>query len=193
MAEIEEKEHEHKSSGIAKAGLVTGIVGTTLGAMGAAGGTGILGALTGNGNKQAEQIASLRDENIMLKSAALTNEKTNELNVRLVRQEEQIKSMRVEFGQALQMETVQRQNGDVNLRQYVDDNFVHAKKCVAAQDITPAVGLWPFGTPSFAQPAVAPFPPFGYPFPPFAPVPPIPPAGGAVSGTSSSSPDVTNG
>ena len=193
MAEIEEKEHEHKSSGIAKAGLVTGIVGTTLGAMGAAGGTGILGALTGNGNKQAEQIASLRDENIMLKSAALTNEKTNELNVRLVRQEEQIKSMRVEFGQALQMETVQRQNGDVNLRQYVDDNFVHAKKCVAAQDITPAVGLWPFGTPSFAQPAVAPFPPFGYPFPPFAPVPPIPPASGAVSGTSSSSPDVTNG
>ena len=193
MAEIEEKEHEHKSSGIAKAGLVTGIVGTTLGAMGAAGGTGILGALTGNGGKQSEQLASLRDENIMLKSAALTNEKTNELNVRLVRQEEQIKSMRVEFGQALQMETVQRQNGDVNLRQYVDDNFVHAKKCVAAQDITPAVGLWPFGTPSFAQPAVAPFPPFGYPFPPFAPVPPIPPASGAVSGTSSSSPDVTNG
>ena len=144
-------------------------------------------------HEPVEQIASLRDENIMLKSAALTNEKTNELNVRLVRQEEQIKSMRVEFGQALQMETVQRQNGDVNLRQYVDDNFVHAKKCVAAQDITPAVGLWPFGTPSFAQPAVAPFPPFGYPFPPFAPVPPIPPASGAVSGTSSSSPDVTNG
>ena len=191
MAEIEEKEHEHKSSGIAKAGLVTGIVGTTLGAMGAAGGTGILGALTGNGNKQAEQIATLRDENIMLKSAALTNEKTNELNVRLVRQEEQIKSMRVEFGQALQMETVQRQNGDVNLRQYVDDNFVHAKKCVAAQDITPAVGLWPFGTPSFAQPAVAPFPPFGYPFPPFAPVPPA--AGTAASGSSSSTPEVNNG
>ena len=94
-----------------------------------------------------------------------------------------------EFGQALQLESVQRANGDANLRQYVDDNFVHAKKCVAAQDITPAVGLWPFGTPSFAQPAVAPFPPFGYPFPPFGPVPPV----AGSTGSSSSAPEVTNG
>ena len=188
MAEIEEKEHEHKSSGIAKAGLVTGIIGTSLGALNTGVGGGLLSGLTGN-NKQAEQIAALRDENIMLKSAALTNEKTNDLNVRLVRQEEQIKSMRTEFGQALQLESVQRANGDANLRQYVDDNFVHAKKCVAAQDITPAVGLWPFGTPSFAQPAVAPFPPFGYPFPPFGPVPPV----AGSTGSSSSAPDVTNG
>ena len=94
MAEIEEKEHEHKSSGIAKAGLVTGIIGTSLGALNTGVGGGLLSGLTGN-NKQAEQIAALRDENIMLKSAALTNEKTNDLNVRLVRQEEQIKSMRM--------------------------------------------------------------------------------------------------
>lgn len=188
MAEIEEKQVEHKSSGIAKAGLVTGIVGATLGAMNTGLGTGLLGL--GGNNANADKLNALRDENIMLKSAALTNEKTNDLQIQVVRQEEQIKAMRTEFGQALQLEAVQRQNGDVNLRQYVDDNFVHAKKCVAAVDITPAVGLWPFGTPSFAQPGVAPFPPFGYPFPPIVP-PIVPPVTG--SSTSSSAPDVTNG
>lgn len=188
MAEIEEKQMEHKSSGIAKAGLVTGIVGATLGAMNTGLGTGILG-LGNNGN--AEKINTLRDENIMLKSAALTNEKANDLQIQVVRQEEQIKAMRTEFGQALNLEAIQRQNGDVNLRQYVDDNFVHAKKCVAASDITPAVGLWPFGTPSFAQPGIAPFPPFGYPFPPIFP-PVVNPTVNS-SGSSSSSPEVTNG
>ena len=168
MADVEEKMTEHKSSGIAKAGLVTGIVGATLGGINSmANGAGLLG-LGGNGNRQQEKINELRDENILLKSNAETTEKTNALQLQVVRQEEQIKAMRTEFGQALQMEVYRRENGDANIRQYVDDNFIKAKKCVAAQDITPAVGLWPFGTPSFATPGVAPFPPFApwYPFPP---------------------------
>lgn len=192
MAEVTQEEHEHKASSIAKAGLTTGIIGTSLGALNMLGsGAGLLGLIGGNngrGNAQAEKLEALRDENLLLKSAANTEAKYNDLNVRFVRQEEQIKALRAETYQAINTEALQRQNADASLRQYTDDNFVRAKKCVDAQAITPPVMVFPYGNPSNAP--VAPWP---LPFPPFNPLFPPPAQGSTSSGTTTPTDTANNG
>lgn len=169
MADVVEQEHDHHSSGVAKAGLVTGIIGTSLGALNSMGGT-LGGLLGGNGAFAAnKEISALRDENILLKSGKYTDDKTLPLELQLVRQEEQIKALRTEVGQAIQMESVQRQNGDTSLRQYVDATFIVADKCVPANKLNPPCTVWGTNLPSYANPVFAPLPPFGpypWPFPP---------------------------
>ena len=84
-------------------GLVTGIIGTSLGALNSMGGT-LGGLLGGNGASAAnKEISALRDENILLKSGKYTDDKTLGMTVQLARQEEQIKALRTEVGQAIQM------------------------------------------------------------------------------------------
>lgn len=159
MPEVEEHEHEHKSSGIAKAGLVTGIIGTTMSVINAAAnGTNIFGG--GNNNYQQDEINRLRNENVLLLAEKSANEKIHALEITVAKQGEQINAMRTEFGQAINYETSLRIQAENGLRQYIDDNFIKAKKCVDAQTITPPVSVWPFNTPSFAQPVYAPIPPF---------------------------------
>lgn len=170
MADVIEQEHDHKSSGVAKAGLVTGIIGTSLGALNGMGGA-LGGILGGNGANNAAQskIAELQNENTLLKSGKYTDDKTLPLELQLVRQEEQIKALRTEVGQAIQMESVQRQNGDTSLRQYVDATFIVADKCVPANKLNPPCTVWGTNLPSYANPVFAPLPPFGpypWPFPP---------------------------
>ena len=177
MAEV--IEHEQHSSGVAKAGLVTGIVGATGTALGAMKEMGIFGG----GKKQQEQINALRDENILLKSEKATSEQVNSINVKLAVIEERQAAMRTEFGQALQLEATHRANGDQNLRQYVDDNFLKAGKYLDAQRITPPVSVWPYNTPSFAQ--------YVFPAPPFPP--PVPPTQQPANGSGSNTPNNTNG
>ena len=114
MPEVEEHEHEHHSSGIAKAGLTTGIIGTALSTINAmASGAGILGG----GNRQQDQINALRDENILLKANAQANEKIHNLELTVVKQGEQITAMRNEFTQALNYEFSARQQSEANLKQ----------------------------------------------------------------------------
>ena len=186
MAEVTQEEHEHKASGIAKAGLTTGIIGTSLGAINAiTNGAGLAGILGSNTNTAVQdKLSALRDENILLKAAADTTDKTNTLQLQLVRQDEQIKSLRTEVYQAIGNEAQQRTSADAFLRQYTDDNFVRAKKCVDAQSITPPVMVFPYGNPSNAP--VAPWP---YPFPPFNPLFPPPPAS---SGSTTTAPATQN-
>ena len=181
MAEVVEQ--EHKSSGIAKAGLVTGIVGATGAVANALSGNGILGGLLGGGSKSQERIDALRDENIMLKSELNTNTQVSAINQKIAVLEERQNAMRTEFGQALQLEATHRANGDNSLRQYVDDNFLKAGKYLDAKQITPPVGLWPFGGPSFAS-YVTSIPAPGFP-------PPVPPTVSQSNGTTSST--TTNG
>ena len=173
MAEVEEKQHH--SSGIAKAGLVTGIIGTALSSMNtvAGGNGGLLGGILGGGSsKKDEQINALRDENILLKSAALTNEKSNALEIQVVQLSGKVDTL----NQALQFEGTQRQQGDAFLRQWADDNFIKADKCVPANKLNPPCTVWGTGLPSYAQPVWA-MPPF----PGFLPPPPV--QGSASSGT----------
>lgn len=185
MAEvIENHKEETHASGIAKAGLTTGIIGTSLGAIAAmSGSNGLLGGLLGGGNnRQQEKIEALRDENLLLKSGKHTDDAVNAINIRLAVLDERQSAMRTEFGQALQLEATQRANGDAMLRQYTDDNFLKADKVLDAKRITPAVALWPFNTPSFAS-YVAPVP--GFPVPGMFPPPPFPPV---QSGTGTTDP-----
>lgn len=166
MADVVEQEHDHHASGIAKAGLTTGIIGTSLGALNSMGGT--LGGLLG-GNNNAKELAALREENTLLKSGKYTDEKTLPIQIQLARYDEQLKALRTEVGQAIQLESVQRQNGDTNLRQYVDATFIVADKCVPANKLNPPCTVWGTNLPSYANPVFAPLPPFGpypWPFPP---------------------------
>ena len=201
MAEVKEENQASGSSATAKTALglsigalggllVNGGLGNVLG--GILGGNGVNGgtaSMAAAAASAVDKYADMRSEILQLKSEKYTDQGLKPLELQLVRQDEMLKAIRTEMGQALQLEAVQRANGDQNLRQYVDDNFVHAEKMVAASRITPAVSVWPFNTPSFAQAAYpvpfAPFPPFG-PFPP----PPAP-----ATGTSSSTggTEATNG
>ena len=185
MAEVEEKHH---SSGIAKAGLVTGIIGTALSSMNTvSGGNGVLGGLLGGNSKKDEQLNALRDENILLKSAALTNEKSSALEIQVVQLNGKVDTLT----QALQFEGTQRQQGDQFTRQWAEDNFIKADKCVPANKLNPPCTLWGTGLPSYANPAflVPPVGPFGPFVPPFVP-PVVPPT---TSGTTTTTPEVTNG
>ena len=186
MADVVETEHEHKSSGIAKAGLTTGIIGTALGALNSMGGT--LGTLLGGGNNNAAQasLVELQNENTLLKSGKYTDDKTLPMQIQLARYDEQLKALRTEVGQAIQMESVQRQNGDANLRQYVDATFIVADKCVPANKLNPPCTVWGTNLPSYANPVFAPLPPFGpypWPFPP----PPVTTPDAASKSTDTSS------
>lgn len=163
MAEVEE--HEHKSSGIAKAGLVTGIIGSALGGINSmANGAGLLGLGGAGSNKQQEKIDALRDENLLLKATALTNEKSSVIEIKLAEVTGELNSLK----QALQFEGTQRVQGDAMVRQYVDDNFIKADKCVPAAKLNPPCVAWGTGLPSYAQPIFAPIMPWG-PFPPVVP------------------------
>lgn len=190
MPEVTQEMHEHKASGIAKAGLTTGIIGTSLGAINTlTNGAGLMGLIGGGNGGQSRQVAelqaannALRDENILLKADVSANAKINELNIKVVQLQDENKALRAEFAQALNSEAERRMNGDAFLRQYIDDNFIRAKKCVDAQQITPPVMSYPFGAPSNAP--IAP-----YPYPPFLPFPPPfqPPTGTTVQSGSSNS------
>ena len=138
-----------------------------------ANGAGLLGLGT-NGNKQQDKIDALRDENLLLKSAALTNEKSNALEIQVIELRGQVNSLQ----QALQFEGTQRQQGDAWNRQYVDDNFIKADKCVPAAKLNPPCVVWGTGLPSYAQPIFAPVAPW-MPFPP----PATPPASSSSSGS----------
>jgi len=174
MPEVTQEMHEHKASGIAKAGLTTGIIGTSLGAINTlTNGAGLMGLIGGGNGGQSRQVAelqaqnnALRDENLLLKASAASTAQFNELNLQIVHLQDENKALRAEFAQAMNFEAMQRQNGDAFLRQYIDDNFIRAKKCVDAQQITPPVMSYPFGAPSNAPVAPYPYPPAFLPYPP---------------------------
>lgn len=167
MAEVE----EHKSSGVAKAGLVTGIVGSVGTAMELLRGNGLFGG----GNN--EKVDALRDENILLKSELATGKAVKPIEIELAT----IKGDMDNLKQALGFEATQRQQGDAFIRQWADDNFIKADKCVPAAKLNPPGVIWGTGLPSYAQPIFAPINPW-MPFPP--PVPPTQ-SGGTVANQNS--------
>jgi hypothetical protein len=72
------------SSGVAKAGLTLGIIGTGLAALGANGGGGILGNLFGGGNAANEKIANLQSEIDVLAAGKYTDDKFFDMYERLI-------------------------------------------------------------------------------------------------------------
>lgn len=169
MAEVEE--HKHKSSGVAKAGLVTGIVGSVGTVMELARGNGLFGG----GNN--EKVEALRDENVLLKSKLETSNAVKPLELEVAGLKGEMNNLK----QAIGFEATQRQQGDAFIRQWADDNFVKADKCVPAAKLNPPCTIWGTALPSYAQPIFAPINPW-MPFPP--PVPPIQ-SGGTVTNQNS--------
>ena len=189
MPDVVQEEHDHKSSGIAKAGFVTGIIGTAGTVMNAmANGNGLFGL--GGGNQKVEALqnenSKLRDENLLLKANANTAEQVGGLRDQVIRLQEQNTALRTELNQAFALVEERRQN----LKQWTEDNFVRAKKCVDAREITPPVMVFPFGNPSNSPVA----PPVPYPFvPPYGYPPIVPPANGGSGGTVTQSGGTTQG